>query len=97
MKQNLKTESTILTKSVFPQPTSKRFGFGRSYELCPVPQETFAGLDMAVVVPDPDGGVPQISRTAYEPRPCLCLPTDPATLASFSRGDIIVHARKPQV
>ena len=52
---------------------------------------------MALVTPDPDGGVPQISRTAYVPRPSLCLPTDPATLASFSRDDVVVHARKPQV
>ena len=97
MKQNLKTESTTLTKLVSPQPTSKRFGFGRPHDLCPVPHESFAGLDMAVITPDPDGGVPQISRTAYVPRPTLCLPTDPATLASFSRGDNVVHARKPQV
>ena len=52
---------------------------------------------MALITPDPDGGEPKITRTAYVPRPSLCLPTDPATLASFSRGDTIVHARKPQV
>lgn len=52
---------------------------------------------MAVVTPDPDGGEPKILRTSYAPRPSLCLPTDPAILASFSRGDSIVHARKPQV
>ena len=97
MKPNLKTESTTLTKSVSHQPTFNRFGFGRPHEFCPVPHESFAGLDMAVVTPDPDGGVPQISRTAYAPRPTLSLPTDPATLASFSRGDLVVHARKPQV
>ena len=88
---------TTPTKSVSQQPTSKRFGFGRTFDLCDVPSETFAGLDMSVIIPDPDGGEPKISRTAYVPRPTLCLPTDPATLASFSRDDVVVHARKPQV
>lgn len=74
-----------------------RFGFGRSRVGTPIPQETFASLDMAVIVPDPDGGAPHVDRTAYVPRPSLTLPTDPATLASFSRGDVVVHARKPQV
>lgn len=97
MKQNLKTELTTLTKSVSQQPTSNRFGFGRPHDLCPVPHESFAGLQMAVVTPDPDGGEPKISSTAYVPRPSLCLPTDPATLASFSRGDTIVHPRKSEV
>ena len=74
-----------------------RFGFGRSREGTPVPPETYASLDMAVIVPDPDGGVPHVERTAYVPRPSITLPNDPATLASFSRGDVEVHARKPQV
>lgn len=76
---------------------SKRFGFGRKFVISSIPQETFAGLDMAVLTPDPDGGAPQFTRTAYVPKPCLTLPSDPATLASFSRGDVVVHARKPQV
>ena len=74
-----------------------RFGFGRSREVTAVPPESFASLDMAVITPDPDGGAPHIERTAYVPRPSITLPSDPATLASFSRGEVIVHARKPQV
>lgn len=74
-----------------------RFGFGRSRVGTAVPPESFASLDMAVIVPDPDGGAPHIERTAYVPRPSITLPTDPATLVSFSRGDVVVHARKPQV
>lgn len=74
-----------------------RFGFGRFRVGTPVPPESFASLDMAVIVPDPDGGTPHVECTAYVPRPALTLPTDPATLASFSRGDVVVHARKPQV
>lgn len=74
-----------------------RFGFGRSRVCTAVPPESYASLEMAVIVPDPDGGVPHVERTAYVPRPVLTLPTDPATLASFSRGDVVVHARKPQV
>lgn len=76
---------------------SKRFGFGRNFDISSIPQDTFAGLEMSVITPDPDGGEPQFTRTAYEPRPSLTLPSDPATLASFSRGDVVVHARKPQV
>lgn len=76
---------------------SKRFGFGRNFVISSIPQETFAGLEMAVITPDPDGGEPQFTRTAYVPGPSLTLPSDPATLASFSRGDVVVHARKPQV
>ena len=74
-----------------------RFGFGRPRVGTVVPPEAFASLDIAVIVPDPDGGVPHFERTAYVPRPSLTLPNDPATLASFSRGDVVVHARKPQV
>lgn len=74
-----------------------RFGFGRPRVCTLVPPESFASLEMAVIVPDPDGGVPHIERTAYVPRPAITLPSDPATLASFSRGDVVVHARKPQV
>ena len=74
-----------------------RFGFGRSRARTSVPPESFASLDMAVIVPDPDGGAPHVERTAYVPRPTLTLPNDPATLASFSRGDVVVHARKSQV
>ena len=74
-----------------------RFGFGRSRVGTTVPPESFASLDMAVIVPDPDGGAPHIERTAYVPRPSLILPNDPVTLASFSSGDVVVHARKPQV
>lgn len=74
-----------------------RFGFGRSRECTLVPPESFASLDMAVIVPDPDGGAPHVERSAYVPRTSLILPNDPATLASFSRGDVVVHARKPQV
>lgn len=74
-----------------------RFGFGRSRVGTAVPFESYASLDMAVIVPDPDGGAPHIERTAYVPRPAIILPNDPATLASFSRGDVVVHARKSQV
>lgn len=74
-----------------------RFGFGRPRVGIEVPPESFASLDMALIVPDPDGGVPHVERTAYVPRPSLTLPNDPATLSSFSRGDVVVHARKPQV
>lgn len=74
-----------------------RFGFGRSREGTPIPPESYASLDMALITPDPDGGAPHVERTAYVPRPSLTLPTDPAILASFSRGDVVVHARKPQV
>lgn len=74
-----------------------RFGFGRSRVGTSVPPESYASLDMAVITPDPDGGVPHVERTAYLPRPALILPNDPSTLASFSRGDVVVHARKPQV
>lgn len=74
-----------------------RFGFGRSRLGTPVPPESFASLDMAVITPDPDGGAPHVERTAYVPRPSIPLPTDPATLAAFNRDDVVVHARKPQV
>lgn len=97
MKQNSTTGTTILTKSVSLTTTSKRFGFGRNFVISSIPQDTFDGLEMAVITPDPDGGEPQFTRTAYVPRPSLTLPSDPATLASFSRGDVVVHARKPQV
>lgn len=88
---------TTHTKSVSPPTTFKRFGFGRKFDISSIPQDTFAGLEMAVITPDPDGGEPQFTRTAYVPRPSLTLPSDPATLASFSTGDVVVHARKPQV
>lgn len=74
-----------------------RFGFGRSREGTVVPPESYDSLDMAVIVPDPDGGVPHVERTAYVPRPSLTLPNDPATLASFNSDDVVVHARKSQV
>ena len=74
-----------------------RFGFGRSRVGTPVPPESYASLDMALITPDPDGGAPHVERTAYVPRPVITLPFDPDTLASFSRGDVVVHARKPQV
>ena len=76
---------------------SSRFGFGRSRVGTQVPFESYASLSMAVITPDPNGGVPHVERTAYVPRPAITLPTDPATLASFSSGDVVVHARKPQV
>lgn len=97
MKQNSNQESSTRTKLVSPQTTFKRFGFGRNFDISNIPQDTFDGLVMAVITPDPDGGEPQFTRTAYVPRPSLTLPSDPATLASFSRGDVVVHARKPQV
>lgn len=97
MSKNLKTDESTATRSQ-PLPTMfSRFGFGRSRVGTAVPPESFASLDMAVITSDPDGGVPHIERTAYVPRPSITLPTDPATLASFSRGDVVVHARKPQV
>ena len=74
-----------------------RFGFGRPRIGTSVPPESYASLDMAIIMPDPDGGAPHVERTAYVPRPSLTLPNDPATLASFSRGDVVVHARKSQV
>ena len=74
-----------------------RFGFGRPRVGTAVPPESYASLDMAVITPDPAGGAPHVERTAYVPRPSITLPCDPATLASFSRGEVIVHARKPQV
>lgn len=74
-----------------------RFGFGRSRVGTAVPPESYSSIDMALIVPDPDGGAPHFERTAYVPRPSLTLPNDPATLASFSRGDVVVQARKPQV
>lgn len=97
MKQNSKTDESTVTRSQSLQTMCSRFGFGRSRVGTVVPPESYASLDMAVIVPDPDGGAPHIERTAYEPRPALILPNDPATLASFSRGDVEVHARKPQV
>ena len=97
MKQNSNQEGITRIKLVFPPIISKRFGFGRKLDITSIPQDTFAGLDMAVLTPDPDGGVPQFTRTAYVPKPSLTLPSDPATLASFSREDVVVHARKPQV
>lgn len=97
MKQNSKTESITLTKSAFPLTTSKRFGFGRTFTISSIPHDTFECLEMAIVTPDPDGGEPKVTSTAYVPRPTLTLPSDPATLASFSRGEVVVHARKPQV
>lgn len=74
-----------------------RFGFGRSRVGTPVPPESYASLDMAVIIPDPDGGAPHFERTAYVPCPSITLPNDPATLASFSSGDVVVHARKSEV
>ncbi len=74
-----------------------RFGFGRPRVGTVVPPESFSSLDMALIIPDPDGGAPHVERTAYVPRPSITLPNDPATLASFSRGDVVVHAREPQV
>lgn len=97
MSKNLKTDESTATRSQSLQTIFSRFGFGRSREGTCVPPESFASLDMAVIVPDPDGGVPHVERTAYVPRPSLTLPNDPATLASFSRGDVVVHARKSQV
>lgn len=97
MKQNSKTEESTVTKSQSLGTMFSRFGFGRPRVGTTVPPESFASLDMAVIVPDPDGGAPHVERTAYVPRPSLTLPNDPATLASFSRGDVEVHARKPQV
>ena len=97
MSKNLKTEESTATKSQPLATIFSRFGFGRSRVGTQVPAESFASLDMAVIVPDPDGGAPHVERTAYVPRPSIILPTDPATLASFSRGETVVHARKPQV
>lgn len=74
-----------------------RFGFGRSRVGTLIPPESYASLDMAVITPDPNGGVPHVERTSYVPRPSITLPSDPASLASFSRGDVVVHARKPEV
>ena len=97
MSKNLKTDESTATRSQSLATMFSRFGFGRSREGTSVPPESFASLDMAVIVPDPDGGAPHVERTAYVPRPSLTLPNDPAILASFSRGDVVVHARKPQV
>ena len=97
MSKNLKTDEITATRSQSLPTMFSRFGFGRSRVGTAVPLESYASLDMAVIVPDPDGGVPHVERTAYVPRPSLTLPNDPATLASFSRGDVVVHARKPQV
>lgn len=97
MSKNLKIDESTVTKSQSLGTMCSRFGFGRPRVGTPVPPESFASLDMAIIVPDPDGGAPHIERTAYVPRPALTLPNDPATLASFSRGDVEVHARKPQV
>lgn len=97
MKQNSNLVLTTPTKSVSQPTTSKRFGFGRNFVISSIPQDTFAGLEMAVITPDPDGGAPQFTCTAYVPKPSLTLPSDPATLASFSRGEVVVHSRKPQV
>lgn len=97
MKQNLKTDESTATKFQSLPTMFSRFGFGRSWVGTAIPPESYASLEMAVIVPDPDGGAPHVERTAYVPRPALTLPTDPATLASFSRGDVVVHARKPQV
>lgn len=97
MKQNSKTEEITATRSQSLPTIFSRFGFGRSRVGTAVPPESYASLDMAVTVPDPDGGLPHFERTAYVPRPAITLPNDPATLASFSRGDVVVHARKPQV
>ena len=97
MSKHLKTDESIATRSLSLQTMFSRFGFGRSRVGTPVPFESYASLDMAVITPDPDGGAPHVERTAYVPRPALTLPNDPATLASFSRGDVVVHARKPQV
>ena len=97
MSKNLRTDEITATKSQSLGTMFSRFGFGRSREGTEVPPESFASLDMAIIVPDPDGGAPHFDRTAYVPRPSITLPNDPATLASFSRGDVEVHARKPQV
>ena len=97
MSKNLKTEESTATKCQSLLTMFSRFGFGRSRVGTPVPPESFSSLDMAVIVPDPDGGVPHVERTAYVPRPSITLPNDPATLASFSRGEVEVHARTPQV
>lgn len=97
MKQNSKTDESTATRSLSLQTMFSRFGFGRSRLGFAVPPESYASLDMAVITPDPDGGAPHVERTAYVPRPAITLPTDPATLASFTRGDVVVHARKPQV
>ena len=97
MSKNFKTDESTATKFQSLPTMFSRFGFGRSRLGTSVPPESFASLDMAVITPDPDGGAPHVERTAYVPRPSLTLPTDPATLASFSRGDVVVHARKPQV
>ena len=97
MKQNSRTDESTATRSQSLQTMFSRFGFGRSRVGTSVPPESYASLDMAVITPDPDGGAPHVERTAYVPRPSITLPSDPATLASFSRGDVMVHARKPQV
>ena len=97
MSKNLKTDESTATRSQSLPTISSRFGFGRPRVGTPVPPESFASLDMALIVPDPDGGAPHVERTAYVPRPAVTLPNDPATLASFSRGDVVVQPRKPQV
>ena len=97
MSKNLKTDESTATRSQALLTMFSRFGFGRSRVGILIPLESYASLSMAIITPDPDGGAPHVERTAYLPRPALTLPTDPATLASFSRGDVVVHARKPQV
>ena len=97
MSKNLKTDESTVTRSQSLLTMCSRFGFGRPRVGTAVPPESYASLDMALIVPDPDGGAPHVERTAYVPRPALTLPNDPATLASFSRGDVVVHARKSEV